>query len=93
MARLVERAVQHLRAEELFAELDETPTFPYVPGPGASPPMSRCALPPEVCTRRAGRCEDLRSVSTERLGAGPLGVVPPEILGGVGERLRLLLGL
>ena len=39
------------------------------------------------------RCEDLRSVSTERLTTGPLGVVPPETLGAVGERLRLLLQL
>ena len=39
------------------------------------------------------RCEDLRSVSTEQLGTGPLGVVPAEVLGAVGERLRLLLEL
>lgn len=37
------------------------------------------------------RCEDLRSVSTERLMTGPLGMVPTEVLGAIGERLRLLL--
>ena len=39
------------------------------------------------------RCEDLRSVSTERLMAGPLGVVSGEVLVAIGERLRLLLQL
>lgn len=39
------------------------------------------------------RCEDLRSVSIERLVSGPLGAVPAETLGAVGERLRLLLQL
>ena len=39
------------------------------------------------------RCEDLRSISVERLVGGPLGVVPVEVLGAVGERLRLLLQL
>lgn len=39
------------------------------------------------------RCEDLRSVSTERLVARPLGTVPPEVLGEVGERVLLLLDL
>lgn len=39
------------------------------------------------------RCEDLRSVSIERLVSGPLGAVPAETLGAVGERLRLLLHL
>ncbi len=39
------------------------------------------------------RCEDLRSVSIERLGESPLGVVGSEVLGAVAERLRLLLGL
>src|SRR4029077_17495079 len=33
------------------------------------------------------RCEDLRSISVERLVGGPLGVVPVEVLGAVGERL------
>jgi mRNA interferase MazF len=39
------------------------------------------------------RCEDLRSVSIDRLMTGPLGTVPPEVLGAIGERLRLLLQL
>jgi mRNA interferase MazF len=39
------------------------------------------------------RCEDLRSVSIERLMTGPLGTVPAEVLGGIEERLRLLLQL
>jgi mRNA interferase MazF len=39
------------------------------------------------------RCEDLRSISTERLMGGPLGVVPAEVLDAIGERLRLLLQL
>ena len=39
------------------------------------------------------RCEDLRSVSIERLMTGPLGVVSAETLHAVGERLRLLLQL
>lgn len=39
------------------------------------------------------RCEDLRSVSVERLEAGPLGVVPGGVLAAVAERLRLLLEL
>jgi len=39
------------------------------------------------------RCEDLRSLSLQRLVTGPLGAVPPEVLGAVGERLRLLLEL
>ena len=39
------------------------------------------------------RCEDLRSISVERLVGGPLGVVPVEALGAVEERLRLLLQL
>ena len=39
------------------------------------------------------RCEDLRSISVERLVGGPLGVVPVEVLGAVEERLRLLLQL
>ncbi|MEA2591083.1 MAG: mRNA interferase MazF [Actinomycetota bacterium] len=39
------------------------------------------------------RCEDLRSVSTERLMTGPLGTVPAEVLDAIGERLRLLLQL
>ena len=39
------------------------------------------------------RCEDLRSISVERLVNGPLGVVPVEALGAVEERLRLLLQL
>lgn len=39
------------------------------------------------------RCEDLRSVATERLVAGPLGTVPAAVLAAVGERLRLLLEL
>ncbi len=39
------------------------------------------------------RCEDLRSISVERLVGGPLGVVPPVVLGAVAERLRLLLEL
>ena len=37
------------------------------------------------------RCEDLRSISVERLVGGPLGVVPDELLGAVGDRIRLLL--
>ena len=39
------------------------------------------------------RCEDLRSVSIERLMTGPLGKVPTEVLDAIGERLRLLLQL
>lgn len=39
------------------------------------------------------RCEDLRSVSVERLVSGPLGAVTAEILESVGERVRLLLEL
>jgi mRNA interferase MazF len=39
------------------------------------------------------RCEDLRSVSTERLMTGPLGTVPAEVLDAIGERLRLPLQL
>jgi mRNA interferase MazF len=37
------------------------------------------------------RCEDLRSVSIERLMTGPTGIVPAEFLDAIGERLRLLL--
>ena len=39
------------------------------------------------------RCEDLRSVSIERLTTRPLGVVSSEVLVATGERLRLLLQL
>jgi len=39
------------------------------------------------------RCENLRSVSVERLVTGPLGVVPTETLRAVGDRLGLLLQL
>jgi mRNA interferase MazF len=38
-------------------------------------------------------CEDLRSVSIERLMTGPLGVVSSEVLAAIGDRLRLLLQL
>lgn len=51
--------------------------------------------PPEggLSERSFARCEDLRSVSAERLVGGPLGVVPSAVLAGVAERLRLLLVL
>lgn len=51
--------------------------------------------PPAGGLREASwaRCEDLRSVSVERLIDRPLGVVPDEVLAAVGERLRLLLEL
>jgi mRNA interferase MazF len=39
------------------------------------------------------RCEDLRSLSVERLGDAPLGSVPAEILDAVSDRIRILLGL
>lgn len=39
------------------------------------------------------RCEDLRSISVERLVGAPLGVAPDGVLGAVGERLRMLLQL
>ena len=54
----------------------------------------------EVCAPGGGlhetswaRCEDLRSVSIERLMTGPLGTVPAEVLVAMEERLRLLLEL
>jgi mRNA interferase MazF len=51
--------------------------------------------PPAGGLREASwaRCEDLRSISVERLVGDPLGRVPVEVLGAVGERLRLLLQL
>ena len=51
--------------------------------------------PPEGGLRETSwaRCEDLRSVSVERLMTGPLGAVSAEILEAIGERLRLLLQL
>jgi mRNA interferase MazF len=39
------------------------------------------------------RCEDLRSVSVERLVTGPLGAVTKDTMAAIGERLRLLLEL
>jgi len=51
-------------------------------------------LPPEggVTMRSFVKCEDLRSVSTERLVRW-LGTVSPETLHAVEERVRILLGL
>jgi mRNA interferase MazF len=51
--------------------------------------------PPAGGVREASwaRCEDLRSISVERLVGGPLGMVPAEVLRAVGERFRLLLEL
>lgn len=39
------------------------------------------------------RCEDLRSVSTNRLGDRPLGSVEANVLDSVADRMRLLLQL
>ncbi|MBI4352670.1 MAG: type II toxin-antitoxin system PemK/MazF family toxin [Candidatus Omnitrophica bacterium] len=38
------------------------------------------------------KCEDIRSISKERLGR-PVGAVSPRVLNSVEERLRILLGL
>jgi mRNA interferase MazF len=38
-------------------------------------------------------CEQLRSLSAERLGSRPLGSVPASVLSSVQDRLRLLFGI
>jgi mRNA interferase MazF len=51
--------------------------------------------PPEGGVRSPGfvKCEDLRSISTDRLVEGPWGSVSPHTLTAVEDRIRLLLGL
>jgi mRNA interferase MazF len=50
--------------------------------------------PPEAGLKEPGfvRCEDLRSISTERL-VSPWGIVKRETMGAVEDLLRILLGL
>jgi mRNA interferase MazF len=51
--------------------------------------------PPEGGVRVSSfvKCEDLRSISTERLVEGPWGMLSLRTLAAVEERVRLLLGL
>jgi mRNA interferase MazF len=52
-------------------------------------------LPPEGGVQRLSfiKCEDTRSISTDRLVEGPWGRISPQTMRAVEERLRLLLRL
>lgn len=58
-------------------------------------PVHVPVVPPEGGVRSPSfiKCEDLRSISTDRLVEGPWGMLSPRTVAAVEERLRLLLAL